>query len=220
MNREIRNPGVPMKTTARPMFLLLLFLALLPSLAALAQAAPAAPAGIAVVDMDRVFQEFYRTKLADAQLKRQAEAFKEYADQLEGSRAKLEQEFKTLRDAAQNIALAEVERESRRLAAQDKYRQLQAKEAELAQYDQDKRQQLRDQYEKQREIILAEIKRVVERHRLAGGHALVLDASGRTLNNIAAVIAHDPAIDLTKAILEDLNRPARGKPAKNSPAAE
>ncbi len=211
-----------MKTTARPMFLLLLVLALLPSRMALAQtaSATAAPAGIAVVDMDRVFQDFYRTKLADAQLKRQAEAFKEYADQLEGSRAKLEQEFKTLRDAAQNIALAEVERESRRLAAQDKYRQLQAKEAELAQYDEDKRQQLREQYEKQREIILAEIKRVVERHRLAGGHALVLDASGRTLNNIAAVIAHDPAIDLTKAILEDLNRGVRGQADKNSHAAE
>jgi len=198
----------------------LLALALLMAVAAPAQspapAPAAAPAAIAVVDMDKVFQDFYRTKLADAQLKRQAEAFKEYADQLEASRAKLEQEFKSLRDAAQNIALAEVERESRRLAAQDKYRQLQAKEAELGQYDEDKRQQLREQYEKQREIILAEIKRVVERHRLAGGHALVLDASGRTLNNIPAVIAHDPAIDLTKAVLEDLNRPARGKSAKGA----
>lgn len=174
---------------------------------------PVAAARIAVVDMDQVFQAFFKTKLADAQLKRQAETFKEYADQLEVSRAKLDQEFKDLRDASQNIALSEIERESRRLAAQDKYRQFQAKEAELAQYDQDKRRQLREQYEKQREIIVGEIRRTVERQRLAGGYTLVLDASGRTLNNIAAVITYDPAIDLTTAVIEDLNRPAQAKPA-------
>lgn len=183
---------------------------------ALAQAetAPAAPpARIAVLDMDKIFQDYYKTKLADAQLKRQAETFKAYAEQLDASRNKLEQEFKGLRDAAQNVALSEVERESRRLAAQDKYRQLQAKETELSQYDEDKRRQLREQYEKQREIVLTEIKRVVERHRLAGGYTLVLDVSGRTLNNIAAVVAYDPAVDLTAAVLATLNRAAQGKDA-------
>jgi len=179
-------------------------------------AASPAPARIAVVDMEQVFQAFHKTKQADAELRRQAETFKGYADQLESSRAKLEQEFKELRDASQNLALSEVERESRRLAAQDKFRQLQAKEAELQQYDQDKRRQLREQYEKQRETLVSEIRRAVERQRLAGGYTIVLDASGRTLNNIAAVVTFDPAIDLTAGVIADLNRSA--KPSKSADA--
>ncbi len=175
--------------------------------------ANAADLKIAVIDMDKIFQEYYKTKIVDANLKKQAELFKDYSDKLNESLTKLQEEFKTLRDASQNIAASEVERESKRLAAQDKYRQKNSKEAELRQDTREKQRQLRDEYEKNRNEILNEIKKTVGEMALLQGYTLVLDKSGLTLNNIPAVVYHSPAIDITDGILRDLNRGRDVKPA-------
>lgn len=178
--------------------------------------ANAADLKIAVIDMDKIFQEYYKTKIIDANLKKQAELFKDYSDKLNESLTKLQEEFKTLRDASQNIAASEAERESKRLAAQDKYRQMNSKEAELRQYTREKQRQLRDEYEKNRNEILNEIKKTVGEMALLQGYTIVLDKSGATLNNIPAVMYHNPSIDITDNILRDLNRGRDIKPVADS----
>ena len=97
------------------MMMMAAFLAFFISASAYAQGSK-----IAVADMEKIFKEYYKTKIADANLKKQAEVFKEYAEKLNDSLVKLQDEFKKLRDDAQNIALSDVERENKRLAAQDK----------------------------------------------------------------------------------------------------
>ena len=161
---------------------------------------------IAIIDMEKIFQDYYKTKIQDANLKRQAEIFKDYSDKLSDSLQKMQDEFKTLRDSSQNIALTEVERENRRLAAQDKYRQVTAKDAELRQYNREKQRQLRDDFEKMRTDIIDEIKRIVKERCALEGYALVLDKSGMTLNNIPAIIYFNPAMDITDGVIKDLNR--------------
>jgi outer membrane protein len=168
--------------------------------------AQAADFKMAIIDMEKVFQEYYKTKIGDANLKRQAEIFKDYSDKLADSLQKLQDEFKSLRDASQNIVLSDAERESRRLAAQDKYRQVTEKEAELRQYSRDKQRQLRDDFEKMRLEIIDEIKRVVKERCALDGSSLVLDKSGMTLNNIPAIIYFNPALDITDSVIKDLNR--------------
>lgn len=166
---------------------------------------------VAVIDMEKVFQEYYKTKIADANLKRQAEIYKQYSDKLNESLLKLQEEFKSLRDAAQNIALSDVERENRRLGAQDKYRQLKEKEEELKQYSTDKQTQLRDQYEEQRGVLLGEIKETIQRRCKAEGYMLVLDMSGKTLNNIPSIVYSSPVLDLTESVLKEINMAAENK---------
>jgi Skp family chaperone for outer membrane proteins len=161
---------------------------------------------IAVINMENVFKEYYKTKTTDQNLKRQAEVYKAYADKLTESLTKLKQEFKELRDASQNIALSESEQENKRLAAQDKYRQLKAKDAELVQYNREKQQSLRQQYDKMRKKLLEEITLIVKKRCVLEGYSLVIDISGKTLNNIPAVIYNSPSMDITKSILEELNR--------------
>ncbi len=176
-----------------------------------AAAFAADPVKFAVINMEKVFQEYYKTKIADANLKKQADVYKEYSDKLNESLEKLKDEFKMLRDAAQNIALSDVERESKRLAAQDKYRQMKEKEEESKQYSTEKQAQLRDQYDEQRTKLLGEIKDVVQRRAVAEGYSLVLDMSGKTLNNISAVIYFNPASDITDAVIKEINMPADEK---------
>ena len=61
----------------------------------------------AVIDLDRVLQEYYKTKIVEGNLKRQADIYKDYAKKLGESLTKLQSEFVALRDSSQNIALSD-----------------------------------------------------------------------------------------------------------------
>jgi len=156
--------------------------------------------------MEKLFQGYYKTKLADSEIKRQAEVFKEYSDKLNDSLMKLQDEFKDFRDAAQNIALSEAERENKRMSAQDKYRQLKEKEAEVKQYNAEKQNLLKDMYEQKRASLLKEITETIKKHSLSQGISVVLDSSGKTLNNITSVVYTVPEMDITDVILKDINK--------------
>lgn len=161
---------------------------------------------IAVIDMEKVFQGYYKTKIADANLKKQAELFKKYAMTLNSSKKKLEESFKLLRDASQDIALSEAVQKERRIEAQDKYRQLEAKGIEFKQYNIEKQRLLRNQYDAMRKSIIDEIKKAVRLRCALEGYSLVLDLSGKTLNNIPAVIYHKSSLNITDEIIAELNK--------------
>lgn len=167
---------------------------------------------IAVIDMNRVFQEYNKTKINEAKLKKQADIYKEYSMQLAQSLNKLRQEFIKLRDDSQNMVYTAAERENRRLNAQEKYRQAAAKEAELQEYNRERQKQLRDEYEKLRSSILQDISNVVTEKCLAEGYGLVLDKSGRTLNNIPFVVYSSKMLDITDSVIKTLNM-GQNKPA-------
>lgn len=165
----------------------------------------AAEMKIAVIDMGRVFQEYSKTKINEAKLKKQAEIFKDYSTRLSDQLKKLQEEFKDLRDASQNMAFTAAERENRRLNAADKYAQVTAKEKELRDYNREKQAELRAEYEKMRDGIIKDIEKVVAAKCVTEGYMLVLDKSGKTLNNIPTVIYHNPILDITTSVIKTLN---------------
>ena len=73
----------------------------------LAGPALAAEGGFAYVDLDKVFDQFYKTKLADGQLKEQADQYREERTKMVDDFKKLQDDFKTIRDESQNTALSE-----------------------------------------------------------------------------------------------------------------
>ncbi len=160
---------------------------------------------IAVINMEQVFSSYYKTKLEDAKLKKQTDVFKDYLTSLNASKEKLNVEFVELRDASQNIAFSDVERENKRIAAQNKYRQLQAKDAEIQQYNQEKKDQLMKEWEATRQKLLSDITAVVKSKALRENYAIVLDSSGQTLNNIPAVVYNNSSIEITDSVIKELN---------------
>ena len=176
------------------------------SIVCLAVSAFAAEVKIAVVDMDRVFKEYYKTKQTDVLLQQKQSIYQGWAKKLGDSRLKLEEEFKILRDAAQNIALSNAEREKKRLAAQEKYQQFKKKEAELEQYVQQKSREYKRLLAKMHKTLLEEIFTEIKRYAVLKGYHFVLDKSGKTLNTIPVVIYSSPQFDISDAILKKLNR--------------
>ncbi|NOY74983.1 MAG: OmpH family outer membrane protein [Kiritimatiellaeota bacterium] len=171
----------------------------------------AAENDIGVVDMDKIFKGYYKTKLSNAKLKKQAEIFKQYAGNLAESQLKLREAFVALRDASLNVAYSETQRESKRLAAQDKYRQLKDKESEIERYKREKRIQIRNQEIKLRKKILLEIRKAIARYAKTRKFTLVLDSSGKTLNDIPSILYYKTEIDFTDEILAILNKGADKK---------
>jgi len=163
---------------------------------------------IAVVDMETIFKSYYKTKINSAKFKKQAATYKEYADNLANSQLKLEEEFRALRDASQNIAFSETERESKRLAARDKYRQLEAKQNELQQYDREKSTKLKEQYDKMRKELLSEIRKNIAKYAKQQLYTIVIDASGKTMNNIPLIIYYQTEMDITEIIIARINKGA------------
>ena len=174
----------------------------------------AAETKIAVIDMDQIFQSYYKTKIADSTLKQQAEIYKGWVKKLNESLTKLEEEFKVVRDASQNIALSASERETKRFEAQKKYREVREKQVEIEQYTAEKTQQYKQLETQKRDAILEEIAKEVKRRATLEGYVLVIDKSGKTLNGIPSLIYFSPSIDITDPVLTELNR---GNPESQKP---
>ena len=168
-------------------------------------AAQAAEFKAAVIDLDRVLQEYYKTKIVEGNLKRQADIYKDYAKKLGESLTKLQSEFVALRDSSQNIALSDAARESKRLAAQDKYKELAAKELELRTYNREKQAQLRDERDRARAAILSGIKKTIKAHAALAGFTIVLDKSALSSSALPMVPYSSKSIDITENVIKELN---------------
>ena len=173
---------------------------------AAANAAKTAKLKIAVVDMNKLFQQYYKTKQTDAVLQQKQGIFQAWAKKLGESRLKLQKEFNILKDAAQNIVFSSTEREKKRLAAQKKYQEFKKKEAELEQYVQQKSREYKTLVSKMHKKLLEEIYTEIKRYAVLKGYNFIFDKSGKTLNTIPAIIYSSPQHDISAEILRKLNR--------------
>ena len=160
----------------------------------------------AFIDMEHIFQNYYKTVKADETIKKQTDIFKEYAVNLEKERETIQEEFNSLRDISQNIALSEEVREEKRNEAQTKFMLLQEKDKEIQEYQKDKRLSLRKQYESQRNKLVKEIRDFIVVIAEKEEYDLVIDSSGNTLNGVPTFIYYRPEKEITDMILTMINK--------------
>ena len=192
--------------------------ALVLALTLAAAGARAAELKIAVIDMQKAFQEYEKTKTIEIKLNQQMEVFKEYSNQLNQQYQNLRKQYESARDDSQNIAYSSAERENKRQKAQQLYESLKLKEQEMTSYTESRKTQLRDMYTKLRGEVVDEIRKAVHNKAVLEGYTIVLDQSGESLNDVGFVIYVQPGLDITDAIIQDLNRGYR-KNAKDPAGA-
>ena len=178
----------------------------------------AAELKIAVIDMQKAFQEYEKTKTIEIKLNQQMEVFKEYSNQLNQQYQNLRKQYEAARDDSQNIAFSGAERENKRQKAQQLYESLKLKEQEMTSYTESRKTQIRDMYTKLRGEVVDEIRKAVHNKAVLEGYTIVLDQSGESLNDVGFVIYVQPGLDITDSIIQDLNRGYR-KNAKDPAAA-
>ena len=182
---------------------------------AAAVTAPAAIHGkIGYVDMEHLFQNYYKTFRDDAAFKKQKELFMQaVADQ--GTKLELlKKSVKDARERSVSIALNDAARAQARRDADDQERELEAKDRELRDFVREKNDKLGMTYMELRDTIVKELSSFVSDFGARTQHELILDISGLTRNAIPAVVYFDKSKDVTETILADLNKGHEAEVAK------
>ncbi len=163
---------------------------------------------IAVVDLEKVFREYYKSRIAEETIRGQSETYRSYMLQLDEQRRKLLDEARTARLNAQNIALSPGERSKAEAEAGKLEAAVREKSSEIELYAESRAEAMRDLERRKRAEIMEDIRAGVRRRAAAEGYLYVLDSSGKTMNEQPAVLLFPDSCDLTAVVIEDLNRTA------------
>lgn len=163
---------------------------------------------IATVDLKKLFENYYKTKLATAAVQQRADELdKDYAT-MASDLKKGSDEYQTMLQSAEDQAVSQDERDKRRQAAADQFKQLQDKKAAIDQFERQAQIQISDQRQRMRDNILDEIKKAVAEKAKSGGDTIVFDTAAETANGTPAILFAASDNDLTDDVLKELNATA------------
>lgn len=173
-----------------------------------APAAKAADLKLAVVDMQQVFKEYYKTKEADVRLKEVLASYqKEYQDMM-ADYQKMVDEAQKLRASTQDTTLDVKVRDEKTKAMQAKVQDLQNTERKIREFDVTRRKQLDDQSSRMRKNIVDEITKVINTIGARDKYNLILDKSGMSLNGTPSALYVDGVTDVSDEIIKTMNATA------------
>ena len=160
---------------------------------------------IATVDLRKLFDNYYKTKLAQAAIQDHAAQLDKDDKSMKDDLKKGGDDYQALLQQANDQALSADERDRRKQAAADKLKELQTNKATIDQYERQAQTTLGEQRQRMREKILVDIKAAVTTKAKAGGYTLVFDTAAETVNGTMAVVYTSGDNDLTDAILAQIN---------------
>jgi Skp family chaperone for outer membrane proteins len=191
------------------------------ALSALVTYSAAAQTKLGVIDLQKVFAGYYKTKAADAVFNdRLASLEKEKKAMLEQYQ-KITDEYKKALDDANDQAVAADEREKRKKTAEGKLLDIKALEQSINDFDRTARTSLDEQRRRIIENILGEIRKVIDAKAKSGGFSLVVDTTGESRNSMTPIVLYtNGENDLSADVLKQLNATAPPEASKPSEKKE
>lgn len=175
-------------------------------------AAPAfAQTKIGTVSLAKVFDGYWKTKQADANLKDRQADMKKSETEMADSWKKANEEYQKLVASAGDPVVSSEEREKRSKEAQGKLKELKDIEANAQQFQRQAGAMLQEQKARMTKNLIDEIKLAITGKAKAGGFTIVLDSD--------ALLFSNGENDLTESVLAQLNAGAPDALAKEIPAA-
>jgi len=187
---------------------------------ALGLSASAAEQKIATIDLRKVFDNYWRTKQADANLKEQAAELEKESKAMVEQLRKNDEKYRKLVEGANDQALSQTERDKRKKEAENELLGLRELEAKIKQYDATARTTLTEKQRRMRDNILGEIRETVKARVKNGGYTLVLDTAAETVNGTPIILFSTGTDDLTDSVLSTLNINAPATPPAAKPEAK
>jgi outer membrane protein len=169
---------------------------------------------IATVDLRKIFDNYWKTKQADAALKeRAADMEKEHKNMLDDWK-KAKEDYQTLLSSANDQAVSSDQRDKRKKLAEDKLKQIKESEDNIGQYERQAKQTLDDQRKRMRDNILGEIRTALNAKAKSAVYSLVIDTAAESFNNTPIVLYTNNENDMTDDILKQLNAAAPAETPK------
>jgi outer membrane protein len=143
---------------------------------------------VGVINLTKVFDDFWRTKQADGQIKERLAEFEKMGQSMYDDYKKANEEFGKQIEAANDPALSKEESEKRRKDLDKKRKDIMEMETNIKQFQGNSQRALMEQRGRVRESILRDVRGVLEEKAKAGGYATVLDVSALSANGTPVVI--------------------------------
>ena len=165
----------------------------------------------ATIDLKRVFENYWKTKQTQADLKeREATAMKDLKT-FEDDLKKANEEYQKLLTEASDNTLSADERAKRKAAADAKFKDMTDLRQSAVDYKNSATSTLQSFMERRRESLFKEIRTAVETKAKSAAFTLVLDISCEGISKTPAVLFSTGENDITEEILKQVNA--------NAPAA-
>lgn len=163
---------------------------------------------IGTVDMDKIFNEYHKTKQARERLKDVEEQAKSELDERMDAYKTILEEIKKIEQEARNEALSEEVRSEKEQLFQEKAREARSLEQEITEFRQTRQRQIREQIMRMRRGLIREIIEVIDEQVKAQKYDLVFDKSGPSAAGYPLVVYSRPGLEFTDEIIDKINENA------------
>ena len=174
--------------------------------AAMAVATPAqAEVKVGTVDMNKVFESYYKTKDATGKINDARVAAKKELDTRMDDYKKLIDEINKLNEELKRPELSNDTKEQKAKLRDDKINDAKSMEREISEFRQTREKQLQEQAVRMRNGIVEEINKLIKGKVEAENYDIVFDRSGTSLNGVPFLLFAKPAFDFSDNIVTTLN---------------
>ena len=188
---------------------LILLTAACSMLAAHAQSAPK----IAVVDMEKVFSSFFKTKAAQANIEDRVNDSGKYEKTLLNDYQKANEDYKKLIDGTTDQAVSSDEREKRKKLAEQKIQEIREIQTSIEAFRNQARASLDEQKKRLHDNLLREIREEVNKQVKREGYTLAFNSSD--VQGVPVLLYNvGGGNDLTDKVIEALNSDPLNRPTK------
>ena len=199
----------------------LIFASLIAAIGLTASNTAIAEIKIGIVDMNKVFSSYYRTKEAETRINdARAAAKKELDDRMENYKKNID-EINKLNEDLNKPELSKDAKEKKGKDRDEKIAEAKNLEREITEFRQTREKQLQEQAVRMRDGIVKEITGLIQEKVKSDAYEIVFDKSGNSFNGVPLVLYSKDASDFSDDIIASLNKnkPKDGAASTPAPAA-
>lgn len=159
---------------------------------------------VVFVDLECVFNGFYKTQLAKSKVEVQQKDIEVEKQLMVDEMTVIDEEVDVLKKEARDMTLTEEIRDSKRILYENRLLELREKQKEIEEFSTRRQQQLQLQVTRMSQKVMDEIRQAVIEYAKSNGLMAVIDSSSRRAA-IGVFIYTHPDVDITENILNVLN---------------
>jgi outer membrane protein len=172
---------------------------------------------VAVVDLSKAFDAYYKTKDAQARIKEKEEGYEKDVQDMKVDYDNMVQEAQKLKDGVNDPTLSQAARDDKKKALDAKVQDLQNMERKLQETSTERNRELQDEIVRRHKEIVDEITKVVNDYSGPQGFDLVIDKSSSSSTGVPIVLYNSgKLVDITQDVISKLN--AGAPPPGTAPA--
>ena len=163
---------------------------------------------VGIVDMNRVFAEYYKTKDADKVVNEQKEAAKKELESINNDYKKLLDSYQKLAKEIKDPAIGEELRKKKATEAQEVASKARALEREKKELTDRRQRMLLTEVDRKRKALIEEIQDVVSEMAKKKNYDVVFDKSGLGTRGIPFLLHSKDGVDFSQDLIKELNKGA------------